>query len=53
MDSIHHQYSKEIYSDEYEILEVSDPPSSKSNTHTFHRSIRLTYWRIEDKKKQT
>lgn len=45
MDSIHHQHSKEIYSGEYEILEVSDPPSSKSNTHTFHRSIRLTYWR--------
>lgn len=42
MDSIHHQHSKEIYSGEYEILEVSDPPSSKSNTHTFHRSIRLT-----------
>lgn len=36
MDSIHHQHSKEIYSGEYEILEVSDPPSSKSNTHTFH-----------------
>lgn len=53
MDSIHHQHSKEIYSGEYEILEVSDPLSSKSNTHTFHRSIRLTYWRIEDKKKQT
>lgn len=50
MDSIHHQHSEEIYSGEYEILEVSDPSSSKSNTHTFHRSIRLTYERIEDKK---